>query len=309
MRMNAIMIKTLKDMFSFKRTLFFMIGMVIVPLIGAGIFSENASISSMTLAMQDQMVVGFFIVLSFMWMVGIPLVFLAGVTCGGFVSKEGEDGTLLLLVSKPIRRYEIIAGKFLAFILNSVLLVITALLLSALIISSVMAIDAYIFNNILGLIAPLFLYAIFVSVIFGAIATALSSLYNSVTKTQMTIAAITILMFFGLMILRGWLGNIYEGYGINYMDVNYHLGNSFLFFLESSGYRMAPIYQGIMGMFTGTYDAADISKLFDMDIGALPPALVAKDYTTPVQSVLIWAGIAALLMALAVLKFEKKEIS
>jgi ABC-2 type transport system permease protein len=309
MRMHVIMLKTLKDLFSFRRTMLFVIAMIIAPLIGAGAFSEGAQISKMPLMMQDQMAVGFYIVLSFMWMVGIPLVLLAGLTCGGFIAKEDEEGTLLLLVSKPIRRCEIVAGKFLAFMINAALLSLTALLLSALIISSVLELDVYIFNSILSLVQPLFLYSLFVAAVFGGVATALSSVFKSVTKTAMTIAGITILVFFGMMIVRSWLGMLYEDYSISHIDVNYHLGNVFLLFLDSSGYRMAPIFQGIMGMFTGTFDAADMAVLYDMDIGALPPQLPAKDYCTPPQSMLIWSAIATALFILGLMKFERREVN
>jgi len=156
MMFHAIMIKTLKDMFSIRRSILFIIAVMIVPIIGSGIFNENSQVSLMTLAMQDQMVVGFFIIISFIWIAGIPLVMLAGVTCGDFISKEDADGTLLLLVSKPVRRYEIIIGKFLAFMLSAVLLEAIALLLSALLISGVMESDVYIFSNMLGLIPHLF---------------------------------------------------------------------------------------------------------------------------------------------------------
>jgi len=117
------------------------------------------------------------------------------------------------------------------------------------------------------------------------------------------------LIFFGFMVARGWLGPVYEGYYLNYLDVNYHLGNSYLLFIESSGYRMTPIYQGIMGMFTGTYDTADITKLYDMDIGAMPSTLQPRDYTTPAESSFIWLGIAIILFVLGMMKIERKEIS
>jgi len=193
--------------------------------------------------------------------------------------------------------------------ISAVLLELIVLLLSALVLSGAMQIDIYIFDNILSLIPSLFLYSVFVSFIFGAIATALSSLFKSRIKTIMTLVGITILIFFGFMIMRGWLGQAYEGFYLNYMDVNYHLGNSYLFFVQSSGLRLVPIYQGIMGQFTGTYDAADISLLYDRDTGAMPPALEPKSYNTPAESMLIWTGIAVALLLLGILKFDRKEIS
>jgi len=53
----------------------------------------------------------------------------------------------------------------------------------------------------------------------------------------MVLVALTILIYFGFSIIRGWtvpLG-VYDKYGMNYFDVNYQLGNSYVFFLEQSG--------------------------------------------------------------------------
>jgi len=314
MRMHAIMLKTLKDLFSIRRSILFLIGVMILPFFATTIFvsSESGnSIANMTLAMQNQMAVGFFIILGFMWIIGIPVVLMAGVTCGDFISKEDQDGTLLLLVSKPVRRYEIVMGKFLAFMINAVLLSLIVLLLSAVVMSSVMETDIYVFNNMMSLVPSMFLYAVFVSFIFGALATALSSLFRSRIKTIMLLVGVTMLIFFGFMMVRGYLEsmNVYEEYGFSHMDVNYHLGNSYLFFIQSSGFRMMPVYQGIMGQFTGTYDAADLNKLYDSDVGAMPPELQPKEYNTPLASMMIWTGIALALLLLGILKFERKEVS
>ncbi len=309
MRMHAIVLKTLTDLFSVRRSILFLIVVLILPVIGSGIFNESMQISSMSLAMQDQTVLGFFIIISFLWIVGIPVVLMAGITCGDFISKEDQDGTLLMLVSKPIRRYEIVIGKFAAFMISSIILEITSILASALIFSSSLGIDVYTFNNIISLVPSLLAYSVFVAFIFGAMATALSSMFRSRIKTIMIVVGLTMLIFFGFMIARGWLGNNYEGMGFNYMDVNYHLGNAYLFFLDASGYRMAPLYQGMLGMFTGTYDISNPGSLYDIDIGAMPPEIAPKNYTTPLQSMLIWSGISVAMMALGLLLFERRDIS
>ncbi|UCD04144.1 MAG: ABC transporter permease subunit [Candidatus Woesearchaeota archaeon] len=315
MRFQVIMSKTLKDLFSIKRSILFLITITAIPLIGAMLFMESdfgeLTLASMTLAMQNQMVLGFFMIMSFMWIAGIPLVLLAIVTCGDSISKEQQDGTLLVLVSKPVRRYEIVIGKFLAFIISAILLEVIALLISALVIFSVMDIDIFIFNNILGLMPSVFFYSLFVVFIFGAIATGFSSLFKNRIKTIITLAGITILIFFGFMVIRTWtepLG-IYEDYGLNNIDVNYHLGNSYVLFIQSSGTRIMPIYQGILGTFTGTYDATEVENLFDDDIGAMPPSLEEKDYTSPPVSMLIWIILASLALILGILKLERKEIT
>ena len=311
MRFHVITLKTLRDLFSVKRNIPFLIAVMIVPFIASAMFAneEMGGLAKMTLGMQNQTVIGMFIVLSFMWMAGIPLVLLSGFTCGDFIAKEDDEGTLLLLVSKPVARTEIVLGKFLAFMISTVILQLIVMLLSSLIMLSVLGIDIFVFNNILSMIPSLFLYSIFVAFIFGAIATAFSSILNSRTKIIITIAGIAILMFFGFMVARGWMGDFYEYYSLYNLDVNYHLGNSYLMFVESTGTRIIPTMQGVMGEFTGTYDVASISEIYDMDIGAMPPELTPKDYYSPVASFLIWLGIAIGMLLLGIIKFNRKEIS
>jgi hypothetical protein len=113
------------------------------------------------------------------------------------------------------------------------------------------------------------------------------------------------------MIVRGWFISLgyYDVAGFSYLDVNYHLGNSYLFFLESTGFRLMPIYQGILGQFTGTYEAIDAGKIFDRDIGAMPPSLEAKNYNSPMVSLIIWLIISFVLLFLGIVRFERKEIT
>ena len=310
MRFQAIMLKTMGDLFSVRRTVLFLAAVLLFPLIGGGAYSSAAGTGDLTLAMQNQMVIMFFLLMSFIWIAGIPAVLMAGVTCGDFISKEEQDGTLLFLISKPVRRSEIVLGKFAGFLANAVLMQFAAIVTSVLLIGLSVGADVFVIETMASLIPALFAYSVFVSFIFGALSTALSSLFRSRIKTIMTVVGVTVLIFFGFMVFRGWLSaaGIYEEYGLNYADVNYHLGNSFLFFVEASGFRISPIFQGVMGQFTGTFDAVDMSRLYDRDIGALPPSLPPVATCTPLVSVLVWTGIALLLLALGILRFERKEI-
>jgi hypothetical protein len=53
----------------------------------------------------------------------------------------------------------------------------------------------------------------------------------------------------------------------------------------------------------------DMSVLFDIDIGAMPPSLSPRDYTTPAQSMMLWSGLAVGLLALGLFMFERREVS
>jgi len=162
----------------------------------------------------------------------------------------------------------------------------------------------------LNMVPSLYLYSLFVTFVFGAISATLSVLSRNRVKVVMVLVALTILIYFGFSIIRGWtvpLG-VYDKYGMNYFDVNYQLGNSYVFFLEQSGVKIMPPIQGILGQFTGVYEATDPEMVFDPDLGAMPSSLELKKYNTPLVSLSIWLGLAVFLLVAGILKFEKKEI-
>ncbi len=314
MRFHVIMFKTLRDLFSVRRSVLYLIAIAIPVVFGSYMFVNNPfgdfSLSEMGLLMQNQMVGSFFVIMSFMWIAGLPLAFLSIATCGDFVSKEQQDGTLLVLVSKPVRRYEIILGKFLAFMVNVALLEAVAFLLSLSLVSSIMNLDTYILNQLLSILPVLFLYSLLVAFVFSSLATAFSSFSRNRIKTLIALVGITILIFFGFTVIRNWTVEygIYEGYGLNYLDVNYHLGNAYVFLLDSSGMRLMPISQGVLGMFTGVYDLVDFAKLLDRDIGAFPPSLEKKNYVHPVGSISLWPALAVVLLLAGMITLERREI-
>jgi len=312
MRFHIVMLKTLKDLFSIKRSLVFLIICLIPVFIFANVSQREAvfNFKVMTLPMQIQMMNGIFIIMSFIWIAGIPLVLLAAMTCGSFISKEEQDGTLLLLASKPIRRYEIIIGKFFAFLVSTMILELIAFLLAPLLTFNLLDLDPSALTSMLNMVPSLYLYSLFVTFVFGAISATLSVLSRNRVKVVMVLVALTILIYFGFSIIRGWtvpLG-VYDKYGMNYFDVNYQLGNSYVFFLEQSGVKIMPPIQGILGQFTGVYEATDPEMVFDPDLGAMPSSLELKKYNTPLVSLSIWLGLAVFLLVAGILKFEKKEI-
>jgi ABC-2 type transport system permease protein len=250
-----------------------------------------------------------YIILVFIWVAGIPLALLAAVTCGSFISKEEEDGTLLLLVSKPVRRYEIVLGKFLAFVVNMLILQSLLILMTPLLLYWMLPIDPFVFDVMAGFAPSFIMYSLFVSLAFGALATALSCISRSRTKTIMVLVALVIAVFFGFMLFRGWMdaAGLYDAYGPS-IDVNYHLGNSYMLFLESTGYRMSPTLQAVLGSFTGTFDAADPGKLYDTDLGAMYTSLPSKDYASPLASMLLWLGASLALLVVGVFRLQKREI-
>ena len=309
MRFHTVMFKTLDDLFGIKRSILFIIAMLIVPIIISGVLNSVFVLDTMSLANQIQTVTMFYIIIVFFWVAGIPLVLLAGVTCGDFISKEENEGTLLLLVSKPVGRHEIVLGKYFAFLINILILEIIAVTLSALIMYWILPIDPAVLDSMAGLIPAIILYAMFIAVTFGALATALSCIFKSRFKTIMILVGLTMAVFLGFMVFRGFMSSagIYDPYVV-WADVNYHMGNSYLSFVDSTGYRMAPTLQATLGMFTGTYSAADPSMLYDVDIGAMYPSIPRTDYVSPLLSLFGWFIFTISLLFFGIFRFQRREI-
>lgn len=314
MRFHIVMLKTLKDLSSLKRNLIFLV-LCLAPVFAMSVIMKAEAVfksGAMSLTMQTQIIAGIFIVLSFIWLAGVPLALLAAFTCANFISKEEADGTLLLLVSKPVRRFEIILGKFLAFLINVALLELIVLLSAPLIIFNLMGIDPFVLDYLLRLVPSIFLFSMFVAFIFGAISTTLSVFSKNSAKTVIVLVALVILIYFGFpFVVRGWTtpSGIYDKYGLNYIDVNYHLGNSYILFLGNC--KIMPPLQAAVGQFTGVYEGGtgrDPTGFYDSDLAAMRPSMELKSYNPPAFSLGIWLALSILIFVGGLLTFERKEI-
>lgn len=307
MRFHTVTIKTLNDLFSLKRSIIALFLLLLLPFIVSSIVGSEFNLESMTFANQTQTVVMFYLILVFVWIAGIPLVLLASVTCGDSITKEEQDGTLLLLVSKPVRKHEIVFGKYLAFIINAMILEVIAIVLTPLIMYWVLPMDPEVLDTLAGLIPSMIFYAFFITITFGALATSLSCISRSRFKTIMPLVALTIGIFLGFMFFRGFMisAEIYDPYVV-WSDVNYHMGNSYMYFLEGSDYRMTPVDQAGISMITGTYSSTGSS--FDSDIGAMSPSLSSTNYVSQTVSMIGWLAFTMVMLLIGMFRFQKREI-
>jgi len=302
----VIALKTLEDFFSLKTTVFYLIAMLIVPVLFSLILrSQNAmNFSNMTLEMQAIILTNLFLVFSFLWISGLPLVLFSIIKCSGFISGEDNKGTLLILVSKPVKRSEIILGKFLAFLLYIAIMQAAILLVVPYIWTLINGLDLYVFGKLLGAVIPVYLYSLFVAIIFGSIATALSSISRNTVRTVIVLVFVTILIFFGCALIRNNIGQVYGNYGLYNFDINYHLGNAFNYF--TGDLKMAPTMQVVLGTFSGTYRLS--GSLVDPDQAIMPPSLPEYNYFSSTYSIVLWLAIAIGLMLFGIAFFEKRPI-
>jgi len=308
MRLHVILIKTLVDLLSLKRTIALVILGMIPVIIMTIVFKYLVMVHPMSLQMETHTLIGIFTVLLFMWVAGFYLVVSVSATAANFISKEDTEGTLLIMISKPLHMFEVVLGKLLALIINTMLLQVVILLLSAVIFWFVLPIDPETLTAFLRLIPVALLYSLLVTVVFGSIAIALSTLMKSRVKITLVLMIVAVLIFFVGMIPRAVFTQYYETYYLYWGDLGYHLGNTFAMIMDHAGTgQMMPMIQMVMSIFTGIY--VGVEESIDPDIGAFPPTLELTNYVDPVVSAALWLGVFAIALTIAMWAIERKEIN
>jgi ABC-2 type transport system permease protein len=315
-----VMGKTVRELMSLKRLAAVVItGLIPAILLGAAVWRESFRSGTMSLEMQTQTMVGYFLLISFMWIVGFHIAYTIIASGMDSVSKEAENGTLLLMVSKPISRFQFILGKFLALLVTTLLIEFVILFGSILIFWMFLGLEPETVRALIGLVFWIFLYSIIVVILFDALTIAVSTLLKGqVLKT--VVSMLLVVLIFGVgPILRSVWSDTYDNYHLGYIDPGYHLGNIYVSAVEQaeSGH-MTPQTQAYLGIYTGTYKAGlaetmlamftGSSESFDADIGAMPPSLERTSYLSPAVSVLLCLFISAGALWVARVAIRRREV-
>jgi len=204
---------------------------------------------------------------------------IAIVTGAGSISQEIENGTILGLASSPIRRRDIMLGKFFAYS-------IVTSLYSILIIAAIMALDVYFFNLMLdpqAAVAGLIIFALLPVTLLG-----LTILFSSVMSTMT--AGISSFMFFLVTVIGGFIEQVGALMG-NASMVNVGIIASLLLPTDA-------VYRLALAQATGTMGHKSI-----LDLGPFGNA------SSPSTLMLIYTMvyIAALLIA-AIYYFDRRDL-
>ena len=315
-----VMEKTVREMMSLRRLVVVIIaGLIPAIFCGAAIWRESFRSGTMSLEMQTHTLVGYFLVFSFIWIAGFYIAYMIITSGMDFVSKEEEGGTLLLMVSKPIGRFQFILGKFLALLITTLLIELVVLFGSAILFWAFLDLDPESVRSLMGLVFWIFLYSVLVAILFDALTIAISTLFKG-RMLKIVLAMFLVILVFGVgPILRMVWPSTYENSHLYYVDPGYHLGNTYVSISgQAISGRMTPQSQAYLGIFTGTYKGemeemmlamfTGSSESFDPDIRAMPPSLERTDYLNPLISVLLFLVISAVALGVAKVTIERKEV-
>jgi len=299
---HVIARRELEKILTIPRSLIFIIAAIIVPFLAA----DAASVDSYPLAIQGLMLKDILFFTVFFWGGGIVLVFFSAWTVSDFIAGEDGRGTLLSLITRPIRRWEVILGKFLAYLVFVFVMEAIAIFISIFVLVTVSGAHLSVMWDLAVYIPILLLYTMFVALVFGTIPLVLSTMSKSRVLVIITSAAFIIAMYLGFYIIRSSFSDLYIDYHLYHFDPGYHMGNIFISMTEGVGIDFTPSFQEQMGLFAGTHDL-DVS-LEEPDQSFQLASIPLTNYYSQVTSWLIWTLIPAGLTVLAVVKLNKKEV-
>ena len=308
-RFPAIALKTFKDMCKWWNSIIFIILAIFVPLILATMVLPEAKLMNYPLEMQLLQLRDYLLFVTYFMIAGLVLALFTAVFVSGFVASEVNNGTMLILVSKPIRRWEIIFGKFIAYFGYIMILETVALFITVYILVTFSGCNLSLIIPLVGYIPILLVYALFITLVFGSITITFSTICKNRSSALMIMVGLILLIYLVFFILRTIGSGFYLDYQLYHLDLGYHLGNVFTWLLQQNGIDLMPMTQMMISMFSGTYDISSTVNLFEPDQGFILPTLELSNYYKPWQSFLIWVLMVVGLISLALYNLKKKEIN
>lgn len=303
---KPIFSQTIKRMFRLKEVLIYF-SIVLLPVLVVSL-STNRGNDSLYAEMKS--VQGTFFILSFLWLTGIPFIInLLAHGTGLFASEEAE-GTMPLLVIKPVRRYEIVLGKILALFTASMMYQVITLVLSLFVFYFLAGLDADSVQMLLKITPGILLYATVISLFFTALSSAMSVIFKKkiagiIIALLFVFAAYGIIPAFkGMLIMTG----AYEKFYLYIFDFNYHLGllfKTFVLIFSRSGTTISAMSN--IDSVIGNY----MIHKNDMDV-IRPPGYINSGieltYINPVLLTAVYIILSALLFAFVFRRMNKKDL-
>lgn len=186
--------------------------------------------------LNNRMVITFCLV-SFLLISGIVLWIVISNTSTGLFASEMHEGTLRLVVSKPLKRKELVMGKVSGMLVGSVIYLVTSMLMVLGMFSIMAKVDLDILMTLLKYSFVIILYGIFLTLFVGSIGSFLSTVFKKKVPSLLILVFIGFFTFAILPIARMILIQlgVYTKMNLYYFDINYHLGLMFNQFVNLAG--------------------------------------------------------------------------
>ncbi len=306
--MKAVFIRTLTTMFRPINTiLYFLISTIGIVVIA--IFSQKDFKAMEFYIRQFQMSsIQMFYLLIFFWFCGILLTLSIIVHSSGVFSTEESEGTMRILLSKPIKRYDMVLGKLLGVFVGHLIYISSSVLFAVIIYGIISGMDPDIYSYIAKQVPFFILYGVLISYCVSSVGYFLSSLFKKRIVSIVFLAIFLVVVFGAFPMLRMTISQYtYETFHLYIFDINYHLGQIFTSLsnlLTNTTFGNAG--KQIMSVFMGTYKLVP----FDPDLSTITNSLfIESNYINGLLLLFSYLGISTGLYYMVFLRMGKKDIS
>ena len=258
------------------------------------------AVADLPLAEQELELLTAYVPLAWLWGVGIGLLVAGSLFVALTLATEADRGTLDLLLSKPVRRWEVLLAMFLANLTFLFGVGVASLLIVAAFLYRMGGFSAAALGGgVFAVLPATLLYTLVVCTLVTAVGMAASV----ATRNRLQTAALTTVvpaLFFVLFVARLVPGAIYEDYSLYLVDVSYHLGNIYVLLLEAVGDSMPIELQAAIGFWAGVYELPAEG----------PPdgPLELVGYVDPAVSLSLCLLVTAGLFGVALVQFQRLDV-
>lgn len=219
------------------------------------------------------------------------------------ISEETKSGTMLLLISKPISRGEIVWGKYLALWIYGIVINLVSCAVICLV-----AIIKFPFNDIFSYFGTQILFSLVILFFYGTFTLGLSMILKNIKTIAMIPLLIIMITIFGAYIIRPALFYIiidgrpfYEVFQIYHFDLGYHFVNIYAWFYETFVSPLPiEVIRGLryFGLYTIYYDDDTLEEI-----------ITKMNFYSPQASLALVLILASIVIIIGFILYKKRDIN
>jgi ABC-2 type transport system permease protein len=261
----------------------------------------SADVATLAVAEQEIEFLSSALPVVFFWSTSLPVLLLGAVLGGNTLAKELDRGSLRIVLSKAVRRWEVVFGIFTGLVGYLFVVAVASTSLTILMFYRFSGVSpAALEGGFFETLPALLVFVLFVAVVISAFAVALA--VHTRNRLQTALGAFSVpVLFFGMWITRLLSTQRYEEYNLYWLDVNYHLGNTFVYVYKSLVGELAVETQGALAIWSGVYQRPKESD-------QVPESLDLVGHVSQEVSMLGLAVVAVVSLAFAFYRFDQLDV-
>ncbi|MBS3151861.1 ABC transporter permease [Candidatus Woesearchaeota archaeon] len=290
--------QTFIENLSLKKTWIYFIFVVSITLLGLKLSIQPGYLNFID---KNAEFVSWYFLMGFFWIVGLPYMLYIGALSVNSVSKEINDGTIMLVFTRPLRRYEFLLGKFLGLFFYGLFINTMILFFVSSLVGIFYALDATIMKSLYTASFSLFFYNILLTFFIISFGMFLSSNIKKNIISMSVLFVLILSIFFIPPIINATIGS----YQDKVPDLAFLLGSTSVKILETFGIDLTPAAKENIASPTGVFSNIYFQST-NLPSYVMEPAKVSN--ISLFLLVIIILILTSLLYYLGLLIIKKKEI-